>query len=94
VADDRASLEVLLRDLEFLHDWYRRQLVEVAREYLGELAPTRKYCLKIPGFLGGAYDWPNLATAPIHEIIGMAGDIARQANALPNGTQVQLKVVA
>lgn len=93
VADDRASLQVLLRDQEFLHDWYMSQLVEEAREYLGELTPTRKYCLKIPGYLGGAYGMPNLAIAPIHEIIGMAGDIARQTHELPDGTQVQLKVV-
>jgi hypothetical protein len=93
VADDRDSLQVLLRDQEFLHDWYMRQLVEVAREHLGELTPPRKYCLKIPGYLGGAYGMPNIATAPIHEIVGMAGDIARQTHELPDGTQVRLEVV-
>ncbi|MRW87165.1 DUF1851 domain-containing protein [Pseudoduganella sp. FT26W] len=84
VADDRASFEVLLRAQEFLHDWYMCELVEVARKHLGELAPPRKYCLKVPGYLGGAYDMPNLATAPIHEIIGMAGDLARQTYEPPS----------
>jgi len=92
VADDRASLEILLRDQEFLGDWYMSELVAVARENLGELTSTRKYCLKIPGYLGGAYGAPNLATAPIQEVIGMAGDIARQAYELPDGTHIQLKV--
>lgn len=93
VADDRAALDILLHDQEFLHDWYMRQLVAVARENLGELSHMRKYCLKIPGYLGGAYGMPNLATAPIHEIIGMAGDIARQTHELPDGAKIQLKVV-
>ena len=92
MADDRASLEILLRDQEFLGDWYMSELVAVARENLGELTSTRKYCLKIPGYLGGAYGAPNLATAPIQEVIGMAGDIARQAYELPDGTHIQLKV--
>jgi len=92
VADDRASLEILLRDQEFLADWYMRQLVAVAREHLGELTATQKYCLRIPGYLGGAYGVPNLATAPIHEIIGIAGDIARQTHELPDGAHIQLKV--
>jgi hypothetical protein len=91
IADDRASLELLLRDQEFLHDWHMRELVEVAREHRGELTSSRKYCLKIPGYLGGVYDMPNLATAPIHEIIGMAGDLAKQRHELPDGTQIQLK---
>lgn len=92
VADDSASLEALFRDHEFLHDWHMHQLVEVAREHLGELTPRMKYCLKIPGYLGGIYGTPNLATAPIQEIIGVAGDIARQTHELPNGTHVQLNV--
>lgn len=93
VADDRAALDILLHDQEFLRDWYMRQLVAVARESLGELSFTRKYCLKIPGYLGGAYGMPNLATAPIHEIIGIAGDIARQTHELPDGAKIQLEVV-
>lgn len=93
IADNRASLEVLLQGQEFLHDWYMRQLVEVARENLGDLVLTRKYCLKIPGFLGGEYGWPNLATAQIQEIIGVAGDIARQMHDFSDGSQVQFKVV-
>jgi len=93
IANDRASLEVLLQDQEFLYDWYMRHLVDVARENLGDLVLTRKYCLKIPAFLGGEYGWPNLATAPIHEIIGVAGDIARQVHELPDGSQVKLKMV-
>lgn len=92
VADNRAALDLLLYDQEFLHDWYMRQLVGVARENLGELSSMRKYCLRIPSYLGGAYGMPNLSTAPIHEIIGMAGEIARQTHELPDGAKIQLKV--
>jgi hypothetical protein len=93
IADDRTALDVLLHDQEFLHDWYMRQLVAEARESLGALSSTRKYCLKIPGYWGGLYGMPNLATAPIHEIIGMAGDIARQTYELPDGAKIQLQVL-
>jgi hypothetical protein len=93
VADDRAALDILLNDQEFLHDWNMRQLVAEARENLGELSSARKYCLKIPGYLGGAYGMPNLSTAPIHEIIGLAGDIARQTHELHDDSNIQLKVL-
>lgn len=93
VAEDRASLDRLSHDPDFLHDWYMRQLVELAREALGALPQGRKYCLKIPGILGGEYAAHNLGTASLHEIVGIAGDIAQKIQNLPDGAAIQLKVV-
>lgn len=68
-------------------------LVSLANDKCGPLTEGRKYCLKIPGALGGEYAIDNLATAPQVELVGISGDIARQIKELPDGTQVKLRVV-
>ncbi|MEZ5440683.1 MAG: DUF1851 domain-containing protein [Lysobacterales bacterium] len=93
IAHSRAELDQLSRDQEFLQDWTMRELVAEARERLGPLPPDRKYCLKIPGPLGGEYGGDNLATLSLHELISVSGHIARQIEDLPDGAQVVLKVV-
>jgi hypothetical protein len=57
------------------------------------LPEGRKYCLKIPGFLGGEYGGDNLATAPLIELVRLSGDIARQARDLPPGTSFKFRFV-
>ena len=93
IAANRAALDQLSTDQEFLHDWYMTALVSLANDKCGPLAEGRKYCLKIPGALGGEYGGDNLATAPLVELVRMSGDIARQINELPDGAQVKLRVV-
>src|SRR5688572_10823484 len=93
VAGSRSELDALSRDQEFLHDWYMTRLVEQARERLGPLQPGYRYCLKIPGALGGEYGGDNLASVPVHELILASGDMARQISGLPAGTQVRLTVI-
>lgn len=93
VALNRQELDLLSRNQDFLHDWYMRAMVDLARDTLGPLSDGRKYCLKIPGFLGGEYGGDNLATAPLIELIRLSGDIARQTHELPKGTSVKLKFV-
>jgi hypothetical protein len=93
VASDRAELDALSQDQEFLHDWHMTALVEQARERLGPLRPGYKYYLIVPGALGGEYGGSNLASIPLSELIAASGSIARQIAGLPDGTQVQLSVV-
>ena len=93
IAANRAALDQLSTDQEFLHDWYMTALVSLANDKCGPLAEGRKYCLKIPGVLGGEYGGDNLATAPLVELVRMSGDIARQIKELPDGAQVKLRVV-
>lgn len=93
VANDRSELDVLSQDQEFLHDWHMTRLVEQARERLGPLRPGYKYCLRIPGALGGEYGGDNLATVPFLELISASGDIARQVAGLPDGARVRLAIV-
>jgi hypothetical protein len=51
-----------------------------------------KYCLKIPGVLGGEYGGNNLATVDIRQLLGASGDIARQIADVPDGGKVRLVV--
>lgn len=92
VAQNREELDDLSHNQEFLHDWYMRNLVIEAKEKLGPLAEGRKYCLKIPGILGGEYGGSNLATVPLVELVRFSGDVAQQIIDLPSGTKIELKV--
>jgi hypothetical protein len=93
VANTDAEFEKLNKDEEFLLDWNMENLVNEARERLGSLNEGRKYCLKIPGILGGEYGGDNLATISFNELISFSGDLAKQIKDLPNGAQIQFKFV-
>lgn len=93
VAQNREDLDKLSSNQEFLEDWYMQALVEKAQKNLGSLTDGRKYCLVTPGVLGGEYDLSNIKTAPLIELIRFSGDLANQIKDLPDGAQVQLKVV-
>ncbi len=93
VANDRAALDALSRDQEFLHDWYASALVEEAGRRLGLLESGRKYCLKIPGALGGEYGGDNLAHIALPKLIAASGSIAEQIEGLAPGSKVRLRVV-
>jgi hypothetical protein len=93
IASDRAELDQLARDQAFLQDWYMEELVHQARERLGALPPGSKYCLKIPGTLGGEYGGDNLAIISHDELISASGHIALQIKDLPDGAKITLSVV-
>jgi Domain of unknown function (DUF1851) len=92
IAEDRAALDALIRDEEFQEDWGMAALVDEARVKIGPLGPGRKYCLKIPGLLGGEYGGSNLATISLVELISASGGIAFQINDLPDGAKVQFQI--
>ena len=93
VAENREKLDALSTDQEFLEDWYMKALVEVAKDTLGPLEEGRKYYLVIPGALGGEYVISNIKTAPLVEIIRYSGDVGKQIKDLPDGAQINLKVI-
>lgn len=92
VAGNREELDRLAKDQEFLMDWYMRSLVDQAFRQLGVLPPGRKYCLKIPGVLGGEYGGKNLGTIAFDELIRASGDIAQQIAGLSDGTVFERSV--
>lgn len=93
IANSRAQLDVLSNDQEFLQDWCLLRMVEIAKTMFGELPNDRKYCLKIPGVLGGPYDESNIGTISLTELIRASGNLAVQVKDLPDGSRVQLNVV-
>jgi hypothetical protein len=93
VAESRPELDALSRSQEFLRDWHMIELLAQAKERVGTLRPGYKYCLKIPGLLGGEYGGDNLASIPIGELISASGHIARQVAELPDGAKVRLTIV-
>ena len=82
VAEDRAALDALSYNQEFLNDWYMPEQVRLAELTLGPLSAGRKYCLKIPSALGGHYGRDNLATVPLSELFLFAGEGAQQFEGL------------
>jgi len=92
IAASRSELDVLSNDQDFLHDWNMSELVRQARERLGPLRPGFKYCLKIPGALGGEYGGENLATMSFEELVSASGSIAQQIDQLPDGARISLVV--
>lgn len=92
VATSKAELDVLSTDQEFLRDWYMKNLVTIASSKLGALSGERKYCLKIPGALGGQYEESNFATISLSELIRASGHLAHEVRDLPDGTQVRLQI--
>jgi len=93
VASSREEFDELSKDQEFLKDWHMSALVDAAFEKLGVLPEGRKYCLKIPGALGGAYGSENIDTISLEELVQASGHIAREIKDLPAGAQVKLKVI-
>ena len=83
VAEDRAALDALSYNQQFLDDWYMPERVSLAESTLGPLAAGRKYCLRIPSALGGHYGRDNLAIAPLSELISFSGEGAQQFDGLP-----------
>lgn len=93
IAKNREELDNLLKDQEFLTDWHMSALVDVAKDSVGLLSAGRKYCLVVPGVLGGAYDISNIKSVPLVELVRFSGDLGKQIQNLPHGAQIQLKVI-
>lgn len=93
IASNRQELDTLSTDPEFLDDWYMRAIVELAKEKCGALPEGKKYCLRIPGILGGEYGGDNLGTASLGDLIRISGQLAKQTADLPDGAKIMLKVV-
>ncbi len=93
VAKSIEEYNALIKNEEFLEDWLMTAMVEDAKKNLGVLEPGYKYHMVMPGVLGGEYGGKNVKTAPLVEIIRFSGDIGKQIEELPDGAQIQLRVV-
>jgi hypothetical protein len=92
IAHSRSELDRISQDQEFLKDWYMVDLARQARQRLGPLRPGFRYCLKIPGLLGGEYGGGNLTTMSLSDLVSASGRIAQQVHELPDGAQVKFSI--
>ena len=93
IAKSKSEAEYLFKDPEFIHDWNMRALVEKAEAKLGRLESHECYALITPACLGGEYHPSNFMKVPFVEIIKFSGDVALQIKDLPDGAQIELKIV-
>lgn len=70
IADSQLDYEILLRNSEFIEDWEMENLVQIAKESVGELMDGGKYCLKLPSVLGGEYNSEYIRKVSQMEQIG------------------------
>jgi hypothetical protein len=92
VANNRAELDALSANQSFLQSWHASARVDEAKATVGPLGLGRKYCLKIPGPLGGEHHGSNFGTISLEELIEFSGEIARQIDGLPDGSKIRLQI--
>jgi hypothetical protein len=93
IAATTDEYNLLIKDQEFMEDWLMLAMVEKAKISVGTLAPGYKYHMVIPGILGGEYGGENVKSAPLTELVRFSGNLGKQINELPDGAEIELKVV-
>lgn len=93
IADSKITFSDLLKTEEFQIDWGMEPLVEQANGKLGSLKPGYVYYLVIPAIFGGEYSASNMQTVPLGELIHLSGNFAHEIQDLPDGAQIELKIV-
>ncbi len=92
IANTISDYHELLNDTEFLEDWEMIHLIMIAKETVGELMDGEKYCLKLPGVLGGKYNSENIGKITQFEQISISGNLAKQILDLPDGTEIKIEI--
>ena len=93
VAESVDEYNILIKDEEFLEDWFMTAMVDEAEKNLGKLESSKKYYMVIAGILGGEYGGSNVQIAPLKEIINVSGKIGEKIKGMPDGTEIEIKVV-
>ncbi|MGB3465370.1 MAG: T6SS immunity protein Tdi1 domain-containing protein [Cyclobacteriaceae bacterium] len=90
IAEDQESFDELFYTENFKKDWYMDETVALAKDHLGELMSGEKYCLKLPGVLGGLYEPENFGKISFEKLISFSGAIALEMQDI---TPEQLKKI-
>jgi hypothetical protein len=93
IAADFDKLAELWHDKNFRLDWEMTKIVAVAEKKLGQLQQGRCYCFKLSPVVGGKYDVTNLGEISIAELIIFSGDFAKQIKDVPDGGQIEIKII-
>ena len=92
IANNASQFAALMEDPDFRQDWEMANLVALSRERWGVPSAGQGFQLVIPSVLGGAYVAENVCISRADQILSLAGEIAQQVKALPDGMKVNLKV--
>lgn len=76
ISENEDDFERLFDTEEFQIDWHMRETVDMANDQLGDLLGGEKYCLKLPGVLGGLYEPENFGKMEFGKLITLSGAIA------------------
>ncbi len=93
VAESIAAYNELIKDEEFLDDWFMSSMVAEAEKKLGKLKPDFKYHLKVPGILDGEYGGKNIKIVKLIDMIRFSGELGKQIEDLPDGAKVEFKPI-
>mgnify|MGYP000742613821 CR=1 FL=1 len=93
VAESIDAYNALIQDEEFLEDWHMVVMSSQAKKSLGELAEGEKFCLKVPGVLGGDYLGANVIKAPVDEILASSGRLGKHIQDQKDGAKINLAEV-
>lgn len=86
------EMENLWKDNDFILDWEMTALVDLAEEKLGINSKDRCFCFITLPVLGGSYGVENIKTVSLLELIAFSGNVAKQIEDLPEGSQVKIVV--
>ncbi|MEL6560282.1 MAG: T6SS immunity protein Tdi1 domain-containing protein [Bacteroidota bacterium] len=76
IAENEEAFDELFHSEKFKKDWYMDETVALASDQVGELLSGERYCLKLPGVLGGLYEPENFGKIAFEKLITMSGAIA------------------
>lgn len=93
VANSIEDFEDKLKNVEQVNEWFMIDLTTQLRLSDKKLKDGQLYSYyKLP-IIGGDYTVDNFAPLDIEEHFGYLGDIHRQIKDLPDGTEVEIKIV-
>lgn len=72
--------------------WQATDLVEGARQRLGEPPEGSVFTLSPRNWIDGQYSVENMVILPLAEIALLSGDLARQLKDLPDGSHVRIEL--
>ncbi len=93
VTDSVHSLPALFSEAEFHEDWEMEGLVHRAELAAGRLEDSEAYCLQLPIPLGGNYNAESIVKLDLVVLHRFAGETAHQIRDLPDGTEIQIRIV-
>lgn len=93
IADNSNKFTKVWNDKKFRLDWEMSKLVAIAEKKFGALQQGRSYCFKLSPVVGGTYDEANFAEVSLKELIAFSGDFAEQIKNVPDGAQIEIKLI-